>query len=163
MGVLLLRFTTRYDYLATRAALSSIPNFRWCQRPGCPSGQIHNGSEENNPIFTCISCSWSYCLAHPSDAFHAGETCAEFDARRAGNRRTEIQILQEKKGEQVVKESCTRCPNAICGWWIEKSDGCDHMKCVKCGFEFCWLCCAAFEPIRKKGNKFHKKDCKYYG
>jgi hypothetical protein len=153
----------RYDHLATRAALSAIPNFRWCQRPGCPSGQIHNGSADNNPIFTCTSCDYTYCINHPKPPFHFGETCAQFDLRQAGSRRTMMQILQDQKSERLVQKTSKRCPNAVCGWWIEKNDGCDHMTCARCKFEFCWLCCAAFEPIRRKGNRFHKSECKYYG
>ncbi|KAF2186992.1 hypothetical protein K469DRAFT_571506 [Zopfia rhizophila CBS 207.26] len=154
---------TRYDSLSTRAALSAIPNFRWCQRPGCPSGQIHNGSAQTNPIFTCSSCSFTYCLNHPAPPYHSGETCAQFDARMACNKPSTHQILQEKASEKKVQETSKRCPNAICGWWIEKNEGCDHMTCWKCQFEFCYLCLVPFEPIRKKGNKYHRQECKYYG
>jgi len=31
-----------------------------------------------------------------------------------------------------------RCPNCYVN--IEKSGGCNHMKCGKCNFSFCWLC-----------------------
>ncbi|BET02792.1 IBR [Nesidiocoris tenuis] len=30
------------------------------------------------------------------------------------------------------------CPN--CGSHIQKGDGCNHIKCVKCKFDFCWVC-----------------------
>ncbi|KAF1997619.1 hypothetical protein P154DRAFT_565262, partial [Amniculicola lignicola CBS 123094] len=50
----------RYDTLSTRTALSSIPNFHFCQR--CPSGHIHDAL--TNPIFTCIACGNSHCINH---------------------------------------------------------------------------------------------------
>lgn len=70
---------------------------------------------------------------------------------------------QEKSDERLAKEIGKRCPNAFCGWWIEKNEGCDHMTCSKCNFEFCWECCAPFAPILRRGNKFHRGWCKYYG
>lgn len=36
------------------------------------------------------------------------------------------------------KKICKRCPN--CRVNIEKNDGCDHMTCTHCGYEFCWFC-----------------------
>lgn len=35
-----------------------------------------------------------------------------------------------------------RCPK--CNVSIEKSGGCDHMTCKKCGHEFCWVCSQRF-------------------
>eukprot|EP00736_Rhodelphis_marinus_P003799 Rmarinus@m.10793 len=32
------------------------------------------------------------------------------------------------------------CPNSSCKARIEKIDGCNHMKCRKCGHNFCWEC-----------------------
>lgn len=33
---------------------------------------------------------------------------------------------------------CKQCPS--CFAYIEKNEGCKHMECFKCGYEFCWLC-----------------------
>lgn len=63
---------------------------------------------------------------------------------------------------------------------IEKISGCDHMKCKRCQFEFCWyvaqriiftdqmlndatrLCLASHAKIKQEGNTAHAKDCKYH-
>ncbi|KAL4806762.1 hypothetical protein BDV18DRAFT_138163 [Aspergillus unguis] len=39
---------------------------------------------------------------------------------------------------QKVEQTTKRCPG--CQWPIEKNDGCDHMTCIKCRREFCWIC-----------------------
>ena len=38
-----------------------------------------------------------------------------------------------KKNSKI--KTCPSCYNII-----EKIDGCNHMKCVYCHYEFCWLC-----------------------
>jgi hypothetical protein len=37
------------------------------------------------------------------------------------------------------------CPH--CNILIEKVDGCNHMKCINCNYEFCWLCLKEYESI----------------
>jgi hypothetical protein len=54
-----------------------------------------------------------------------------------------------------VQETSKCCPNAICGWFIEKNEGCDKMTC--------WKCCAPFGAINRMGSKVHKEGCKYWG
>ncbi|KAF2118281.1 hypothetical protein BDV96DRAFT_381455 [Lophiotrema nucula] len=151
---------SRYDTLSTRAALSTIPSFLWCQSPSCPSGQIHPSS---TPVLTCISCAHTYCLNHPTFPFHYSLTCSQFDAYLSSTPTSYQKELEEKKGAELVKEIGKRCPNKECGWWIEKAEGCDHMTCWNCQFEFCWECGAGFGRIRRNGGKFHRLGCKYYG
>jgi hypothetical protein len=38
-----------------------------------------------------------------------------------------------RKGKKVKK--CL-----LCGFWTEKSAGCNHMTCKACTFEWCWIC-----------------------
>jgi hypothetical protein len=45
---------------------------------------------------------------------------------------------------------------------IEKADGCDHMICMKCLYEFCWSCLADYNAIRQDGDHRHDSKCKHY-
>jgi hypothetical protein len=155
---------SRYDELATRAALSSIPDFYWCLSPTCTSGQIYTAALSTDPVFTCSSCGHIYCFSHPTVPHHTGLTCAEFDAKMSlAPTSPSEKALAEKEGQRTVQKTSKRCPNAMCGWWIQKNEGCDHMTCWKCGFEFCWECGAAFARIERKGGRYHKKGCRYWG
>ncbi|KAL8278832.1 hypothetical protein RQP46_008703 [Phenoliferia psychrophenolica] len=51
------------------------------------------------------------------------------------------------------KNEMRLCPK--CSAPIYRTAGCDHMTCKPpggCGYEFCWLCSADFEPIIEYGN-----------
>ena len=112
----------KYDQLATRAALNTISEFRWCISPaGCTSGQIHESGVEG-PIFRCISCGFKACTVHER-AWHEGETCEEYDYRINPKRKK----AEEEASTKLVKKIAKNCPG--CEWRIEKISGCDHMTC----------------------------------
>ena len=83
---------------------------------------------------------------------HCGMTCAEYDLMVSNN--------PDLADEHYLLKNTKNCPG--CGVNIEKNEGCDHMTCKKCQFEFCWLCLANYAPIRKNGNHRHKPSCAHY-
>lgn len=40
--------------------------------------------------------------------------------------------------EGWIKKNTKKCP--VCSVSIEKNQGCMHMTCRNCKYEFCWLC-----------------------
>jgi hypothetical protein len=150
----------RFDALSAREALSSDPNFRWCRAPACKSGQIHFGGKDDT-IFICNACGFKVCVVHEG-TWHEGETCEEYDYRSSG-KQAKDQVAQEKASQAALAQLAKKCPGKRCGYNIQKIDGCDHMTCSKCRYEFCWLCLADYNAIRKKGNTAHNRGCKYYG
>ncbi|KAL4777135.1 hypothetical protein BDW60DRAFT_55720 [Aspergillus nidulans var. acristatus] len=60
-------------------------------------------------------------------------------------RMREVELSMKK-----VEETTKRCPG--CQWPIEKNDGCDHMTCIKCRAEFCWICLGGWSS--------HTRRCK---
>ncbi|KAI1349305.1 hypothetical protein F5Y01DRAFT_306143 [Xylaria sp. FL0043] len=68
---------------------------------------------------------------------------------------------EEAASERALLTVSKLCPKN-CGARIQKTEGCDHMKCRQCGHEFCWLCFANWGPIRKNGNGYHRSNCKYH-
>ncbi|KAL5044156.1 hypothetical protein BDW71DRAFT_186436 [Aspergillus fruticulosus] len=62
-------------------------------------------------------------------------------------RMREVELSMKK-----VEETTKRCPG--CQWPIEKNDGCDHMTCIKCRAEFCWICLGGWSS--------HTQRCRRY-
>lgn len=107
----------RYDTLATRAALESIPNFRWCLSTSCESGQIHDATCTK---FKCTVCRAKHCVYH-NVPWHSGETCEEYD------RRTRRRRKDDKASEDMIKETTKVCPE--CKQPVHKWTGCNHITC----------------------------------
>ena len=46
-----------------------------------------------------------------------------------------------------------KCPK--CSIITEKNNGCNHITCTKCGYQWCWLCNEEY-----KENHFNEGKCK---
>ena len=143
-----------YDKFAFRMALGGLDEFAWCLAVGCGSGQMNM---DNNHFMDCISCGYKQCLNHKV-AWHAGETCEQYEYRTSGQKRRD----EEKKEEEMLNTLSKKCPGPGCGWRIQKIDGCEHMTCKKCKFEFCWQCLASHAEIKRVGNTAHEATCKFH-
>lgn len=92
----------RFDMLSMRAALGENAGFRWCTASGCESGQIHDDGAKA-PIFQCVACGDRYCVVH-QEAWHEGETCAQFDRRMGGDDSTSYMENQGGAEDQVASD-----------------------------------------------------------
>jgi hypothetical protein len=145
-----------YDEVLNKQTLQTMPEFRWCSRAGCGSGQLVEGADAN-PIMICVHCRAKTCFTHRTA--HPGKSCAEYDREKAAS--------EEAALEHLLQTTTKPCPG--CNAAIEKNDGCDHMTCAKtaggCGFEFCWRCGADYNGasgIRAIGNGAHKTTCTWH-
>ncbi|UJR34448.1 hypothetical protein I4U23_021855 [Adineta vaga] len=143
------RLFDRYERFIFHQQLEQMNDFIWCSNPACGMGQLNDGGEGNN-IVTCFYCHQKTCFIHKVK-WHNGLTCPEYDMiTNANDEASRLWIIQNSK----------KCPN--CPFQIEKNDGCDHMICVKCHYEFCWSCLADYQRIRQDGNHRHHPNCKHY-
>ena len=136
---------SQYKNNKLREEILSNPRKKFCPFPDCNSYARKNKNEknvkcENGHIF-CF-----YCLKnHKED-----EKCEK--------------ELDEKMEQFAKKKFIKKCPN--CGCWTEKYEGCNHITCIKCGYQWCWLCnekykedhyntgkCKGFQFFKPKNEK----------
>ena len=87
------------------------------------NGLIHQGIPSVHQ--TCTDCNISYCRECGKNPFHHNKLCDITDLQNESN------IVFENP------DMYRTCPG--CTTWIEKEEGCDHMKCL-CGVHFCYNC-----------------------
>ncbi|MCJ1351345.1 MAG: hypothetical protein MMC33_001329 [Icmadophila ericetorum] len=157
----------RYSERDAHNTIEHTPGFIWCPISGCGSGQIHEGGADA-PIVTCVNCRQLFCFTHRRK-WHAGLTCEQVDedplleeelegeqitqsTKRRGLSEKERRENEAKKaeratrrkeeqlGEEMAKRISKRCIGPNCNWRAEKDNGCKHVTCVKCKFEYCFQC-----------------------
>lgn len=128
----------KHDEHVFLASIAQVPEFRWCLRAGCDSGQIHEGGEES-PIVTCRKCGEKMCYVH-GVRWHEGQTCAAFQAEKERKEREEAAVAAAgmRATLEHLRTKTKACPGRSCGVRIEKNGGCDHMICKRCGHHFSW-------------------------
>ena len=114
-------------YLKFKASeeLSKDIFLRFCPAPDCEG--FDRGSSKKQRL-TCSQCKFEYCY-YCTEKWHDGKKC----------RMNDDKALDKWANANGVKF----CPN--CKRKVQKSLGCNHMTCTKCGYEWCWLCGKHFD------------------
>ncbi|ETS73616.1 hypothetical protein PFICI_14562 [Pestalotiopsis fici W106-1] len=143
---------TAYDRYTVLKSISSQPNFRWCLREGCISGSLYDDpatvpssvqDEADANCIECSECNFTMCYTCQSP-WHADLTCAQYASQREHSF-TETQTW--------LAEHTKPCPGEGCGVQVQKGDGCFHMTCSRCHYEFCWECLADWRGIFVPGEE----------
>ena len=109
----------KYFKFKKRKQLSLDPNVQLCPYPDCESYAL---KDNNNLYVQCLN-GHKFCFNCLKD-WHGEEKCKiEKDSK-----------FEKWKNSKNVK----RCPN--CQYFVEKNEGCNHMICANCKYEWCWLC-----------------------
>ncbi|XP_066249800.1 ankyrin repeat and IBR domain-containing protein 1-like [Euwallacea similis] len=176
----------RYLQFDIKAFVESNKTIKWCPIPGCgravrlPEAEQTPGKSHPNrkpiPLTShAVDCGNAhfFCWECLGEA-HAPCGCEQWQQWH--------KKISEVKPEEL-NAACTGseeaanclwlvtnskpCPN--CKSPIQKNEGCNHMKCSKCKFDFCWVCqeswkkhssatggyfrCNRFEAVRKADEK----------
>ena len=109
----------KYQRFKKRAGIINDKNKKQCPSPDCESFLEKSSSSKyvkcENGHEYCFE-----CLKPP----HGNTKCDEI---------MEKEFLKWKKNKRVK-----RCPR--CKMFTEKNEGCNHMTCVSCKYQWCWLC-----------------------
>ena len=109
----------KYKRFKKRADILKDKNKKICPNPDCDSFLQKSTTSKyvqcENGHKYCFD-----CLKPP----HGNNSC---------DQSLEKQFLKWKKGKRVK-----RCPR--CQMYTEKNEGCNHMTCISCKYQWCWLC-----------------------
>lgn len=112
--------------------LSTQPGLRHCRTPNCPFTYL-NETNSRAPI-RCPRCRTLFCAN--CTLHHApSQSCEQVEAEVA---RASDSSYAERATVEWKRTHTKPCPQ--CHAPIERSEGCNHMTCKKCRYEFCWLC-----------------------
>jgi len=141
------RTFAKYEEFNLKKTLETIPDLRWCPRPGCGNAMI--GSNDN-PMMICSndSCRFSFCF-RCKEEWHADVTCEKYQEWKVENNEAEARYID------WVKTNTRDCPK--CRANIQKNGGCNHMTCSNCRHEFCWLC-----KIDYNSSHWETSSCSQY-
>mmetsp|Transcript_23335 Transcript_23335/g.31232 ORF Transcript_23335/g.31232 Transcript_23335/m.31232 type:complete len:277 (-) Transcript_23335:82-912(-) len=113
----------RLDYFRERRLLEGNPLVRFCTIPDCDGYMI--GRSMNDRKLSCPKCSHSICFRCRED-WHGYCTSCE-DAMEA-----------KFEGWGSGVDRIIFCP--MCRTKIQRTEGCNHMTCLFCRYEFCYYC-----------------------
>ena len=116
-----------YDALQLLQVLEAMPDYRPCLQSNCKGGQIH-AEGEACPIVTCKDCGSKSCYTHRVP-WHGPMTCEFYERLQETDEETKRRVAAEEEETRKGAENIKFCPN--CHLAVEKTGGCDHMRC-KC-------------------------------
>ena len=131
----------KYKKFKKRSEIIKDKNKKLCPNPDCDSYLQKSKSKyvqcENGHKY-CYE-----CLKPP----HGKNSC---------DQKLEKQFMKWTKGKRVK-----RCPR--CQIYTEKNEGCNHMTCVSCKYQWCWLCEGEYNynhysSGQCKGQQFTRAD-----
>ncbi|XP_036617790.1 ankyrin repeat and IBR domain-containing protein 1 isoform X2 [Trichosurus vulpecula] len=146
----------RYLQFDIKAFVENNPAIKWCPTAGCEravrltkQGSDTSGSDSLSfplPSAPAVDCGKGHLFCWEC----LGEAHEPCDCQTWKNW---LQKITEMKPEELVGvseayEDAANClwlltnskPCANCKSPIQKNEGCNHMQCAKCKYDFCWIC-----------------------
>ncbi|KAA8546766.1 hypothetical protein F0562_003195 [Nyssa sinensis] len=107
--------------------------YRFCPSPDCPSVYKVADPGTSGKPFACGACYGETCNRCHFE-YHPYLSCEKYQEFKED---PDLSLKEWCKGKEHVKN----CP--VCGFTIEKVDGCNHVEC-RCGRHICWVCLEFF-------------------
>ncbi len=120
-----LQIIQKYEKFKKNLEISMDPKHCWCIRPGC---EYLVEGDAKHPKIIC-KCGQMMCF-NCMNPWHEGRDCE-----------SAIEQEYKKYAEKGKVKNCPKCKSRI-----EKNEGCNHMHCTRCKYDFCWLCNREYKP-----------------
>ena len=126
-------FLKKFQDFQLRSFVESSNLTRWCPGKGCERvacAQTASQMEQEDNVANCEACQLRFCMICAEEP-HSPSGCkdlAKWNEKCRNESETANWILANTK-------SCPKCVSRI-----EKNQGCNHMTCQRCKYEFCWIC-----------------------
>jgi len=121
--------STKYSKMVLDQFVGHNKRMRWCPAPGCDK-IVMAGAGVANVRCHPGGCNCAFCFKCGEEA-HQPASCEELGSW------TE-KCQNESETANWILANTKRCPK--CNTRIEKNQGCNHMTCSQCRYEFCWMC-----------------------
>ncbi|XP_053214508.1 potential E3 ubiquitin-protein ligase ariadne-2-like [Panonychus citri] len=118
----------KYKKFAFTEYVTSHPELRFC--PGLNCNIIIRAQENKSKRVICVQCKTSFCYKCGCD-YHAPTECSVI-------KKWLTKCADDSETANYISANTKDCPN--CSICIEKNGGCNHMQCVTCKHDFCWMC-----------------------
>jgi ariadne-1 len=132
----------RYERFVARSFVESSRNLRWCPAPRCERIVRSSGSPEN---VLCL-CGFKFCFQCNQEP-HAPASCSQVRSWLA-------KCQDESETAHWILANTRQCPK--CNVRIEKNQGCNHMTCQSCKYDFCWVCMGPWSEHGSETGGFYR-------
>lgn len=123
----------KFETYQLRSFVESNTLTRWCPGRGCERiacAASASAMEQEQNVASCDACILSFCLVCGEEP-HSPCNCKELA-------RWNEKCKNESETANWILANTKPCPK--CSSRIEKNQGCNHMTCQRCKYEFCWIC-----------------------
>ncbi|CAD7696749.1 unnamed protein product [Ostreobium quekettii] len=137
----------RWETLTLQRALDRMKDVRYCPRCGTVC------LEERGNFAQCPKCFFAFCI-NCKDSYHPGSAClTQEDKIEAMRKKAEgsgqgksredrvdrlLDLKMQAASITYIASNMRMCP--VCKMWIQRSSGCNEMRCTNCRTRFCYMC-----------------------
>eukprot|EP01062_Namystynia_karyoxenos_P071496 TRINITY_DN6703_c0_g1_i2.p1 TRINITY_DN6703_c0_g1~~TRINITY_DN6703_c0_g1_i2.p1 ORF type:complete len:2775 (+),score=1042.87 TRINITY_DN6703_c0_g1_i2:95-8419(+) len=137
-GQLALTESEYYDNLLMYA-LRRHPKVVACPFEGCEGWAVTGGTAGAVENLFCFSCQRLFCpICRQLGHFFSRCEDVRSAARARAGEEVGRQMDDEEASRKAITALCRPCPR--CGVQVSRTEGCPHMTCKVCKFEFCYDC-----------------------
>lgn len=118
----------KYKKFKRTKEIEADPSAKWCPNSLC--GAVVYSDNILGQYLKCNLCETEICYLC-NEEWHPKKSCEQA---------SDINYQAWARGKNI--QQCPKCRRRI-----EKESGCNHMICISCGYEWCWLCRAQYSDM----------------